>query len=178
MKRIATLVASAAIAIAGMTPATPAAAITPQDQDVLKIVLGLAALGIIARELTEDHGDRKNQPAKRYPYGSNGGGFNGYFPNPNPYRPNPYRSGPWQTGPGWHGAVPEASRTIPARCVVEYRDRGRTSQVVSERCFERGRRVADLPKACEVDLNTKSGRGDIYGMNCLRGRGYQISGYR
>ena len=149
-----TLIATAlsgALAFTGS--ATPAVA-APDGEDVAKILLGLAAVGIIANALQNER-ERENAAARRR------------------YDPAPPRDHGRRGGRGGHW------RELPARCEFAVRTRRGWTEVFGRHCLEReGVRVNRLPDQCEFRIRTDRGRRTVYGSECLEDYGYTVEARR
>jgi hypothetical protein len=165
MKRLVTAASALAIAVTSMA-AAPAAAQDNSDRSALGLVLGLAAVGIIAHELDKDRDDDREESKRDRNYYSD-----------NRYRDDRYyhyddrHDGRHDNR---HDNRSDRARLIPRQCVVETRTGGRRTHVVSEQCFRRVQGKG-LPGACQFQIRTDRGRQDVYGVNCLRDRGYRVA---
>jgi hypothetical protein len=139
---------SGALAFTGA--ATPAVA-APDGEDVAKVLLGLAAIGIIANALENE---RKSEAV----------------PAHGTYDPEPYWRDRDRRG-GRRGHF----RALPARCEFAVRTRRGWTEVFGKHCLEReGVRVNRLPDRCEFRIRTDRGRRTVYGSQCLERHGYTV----
>lgn len=169
MKRLVTAASALAIALGSLT-ATPAAAQSNQNRDALGLVLGLAAIGIIAHQVDKNRDkDKDDDKVSRNNYY--------YDDRYDDHRGRGHGRDDWRHD-GRHDPRrdqhSDRRKLIPEQCVVETRTSNRWTSVVSEDCFRRVRGTG-LPDACEFEIRTNRGRQDVYGMNCLQGRGYRIA---
>ncbi|MBE1285286.1 MAG: hypothetical protein GJ676_18380 [Rhodobacteraceae bacterium] len=146
-KFIATILI-AALAVTGFT-ATPARA----DEDVAKVLAGLAALAIIGAAISNDRDDHvvhRRQPVRI---------------DPNPNKQNHVRPIP-----------PAIARyDLPRQCVRSFPELG-GKRVLGLACLKQNyRHVQALPYACRVSVERGRKQRTGYETLCLRERGYRIS---
>jgi hypothetical protein len=173
MNRFVTAASAVAIALTSFT-ATPAAAQSNGDRDALALVLGLAAIGVIAHQADKNRDKDKDKDKDNSNY---------YYDDRNDGRHNSHNShngrddrDDWRNDNRHDNrGAPRVDRRklIPEHCVVQARVNGRSTNVVSEQCFRRAR-GASLPGACEFEIRTNRGRQEVFGMNCLRDRGFRV----
>ena len=146
MKRLTMLVAAAAMAL---TPALAApAAAKPKNDDVLKFVLGAAALGLILNEVSKNNRDDRRKVERRYD------------PDPYPgFRRDERRGRRWPT---------------PPQCVETVRTRDGRRDVVSGGCLSDFGLARGLPRSCAFEVRSPWGPRTVYGESCLRREGYRI----
>lgn len=169
MKRIVTAATALAIALSSFT-AAPAAAQDKQGPDPMALMLGLAAIGVIAHQVDKNR-DKDNDKDKK--------NSNYYYDDRNEGRHNSHNGGrdDWRHDnrhDNRGNQRVDRRKLIPGQCVVQARVNGRNTNVVSEQCFRRSQ-GANLPGACEFEIRTNRGRQDVYGVNCLRDRGYRVA---
>ena len=142
MKRLTASLAALAIAATSLV-AAPAPARAGED-DVIKFILGAAALGLILNEAN------KRQPAAR---------ADTHSPRHVPrHVPQPARH----------------QKAVPNSCLFDVQGRYGARPVVGERCVKRWDRRVDLPAACAFDLRPGPRERTVYGLRCLQDRGYRI----
>ena len=154
-KLIATI-AAAAIALSGFT-ATPAAAM--DDREVIKLLLGAAAVGVLVNELNKKN---KKEIAAESAYRNN----NVYRYDDNRYDNNT------------RNARVNRNRVIPSSCVFDIRTRNGNRDVVSGNCVERSDFRGNLPKDCKFEIRRDGRKQTVYGASCLRDRGIRIASAR
>ncbi|WP_284165130.1 hypothetical protein [Frigidibacter sp. SD6-1] len=143
MKRqMISLAAAAAVALSGM--AAPARA---EDKDVLKLLLGAAAVGLLINEINKN---KKTAPVARSPYPE---------------------GDPWQKPDSWKR---KKAHYIPSECVMDVTIGGRLREVVSARCLKEFGLARKVPAECSFDIRTSVGTRTVYGPQCLRENGYRI----
>ena len=139
------------LAISGVS-AVPARA---SDQDVARIIGGLATLFIVGKAIEHSKSKSKRTSTEKRTIDDSG--------------THPRRD------------VDRFGRTnafeIPNACVVSVRGRHERIQTVAmESCVMRERRSAvPLPRACETRVNTKRGRMEAYDVGCLNNFGYRVT---
>ena len=153
-KKIFTTAVAGAIAVAGMT-ATPARA---DADDVAKVIVGFAALAMIANALDDDrdHAHRTHrQPDRTYRH------------HDRDQRYKPVHDG--------HYKRHQARKNLPAKCVRRHEtSRGRVV-FLGRMCLKNQyRHFGSLPKACKVQTNTYKGMRYGYQISCLRHKGYRL----
>ena len=171
MNRFVTAASAVAIALTSFT-ATPAAAQSNGDRDALALVLGLAAIGVIAHQADKNRDKDKDKDNSNYYYDDrNDGRHNSHNSHNGRDDRDDWRNDNRHDNRG----APRVDRRklIPEHCVVQARVNGRSTNVVSEQCFRRAQ-GASLPGACEFEIRTNRGRQEVFGMNCLRDRGFRV----
>lgn len=169
------LVATAAAAAMAFGTAAPAQAASDwgQGPNAMTLILGLAAIGIVAHELDKDRKD-DDDDRKDDRYDPPRGGYHSGYGYPPGYWGQPSRGQPPRGGHGYQQPQKVSSaKLIPERCVVEARTNGGWTGFVSEDCF-RSARGSRLPDSCETEVRTSRGRQSVHSMSCLSGRGYRI----
>lgn len=144
MKRqMISLAAAAALALSGM-----AAPVEAKDKDVLKLLLGAAAVGLLINQLNK----AQAAPVARNPY--------------------PYPDYDWT----YRGDDRKYKRShfIPSECVMDVTVGGRLREVVSARCLKEFGLAHKIPARCGFDIRTSVGTRMVYGPQCLRESGYRI----
>lgn len=135
------------LAITGFS-AVPARA----DEDVAKVLAGLAALAIIGAAIKDSRdNDRKDYVSRQPNY------------TPPAYKPRP---------------VPSrvARYDLPAKCQREYRGFG-DRKLLSNSCLQKNyRHAARLPQQCRVTFWNGKRNKTAYKSRCLTRQGYRITG--
>lgn len=70
---------------------------------------------------------------------------------------------------------------IPAACIAQVRNRGRVTDVVTQRCVEQSGLRVRLPRDCGLWINRHGHRSVVYATSCLSENGFRIGrngGYR
>lgn len=144
-KFIATIVA-AAITVTGIS-AAPARA----DEDVVKIIIGAAAIYALSQAF-----ENNNEPR---------------VSTTSPYRPQRVEPRP----------LPRRARRlapIPARCLVRHNTHNGPVRMIGQHCVNRHyRHVNRLPNSCRVSRNTYRGVRHGYRPRCLRRAGIDVAQY-
>lgn len=141
-----TLLATALSGVVAFTGAATPASAAPDGEDYAKVLLGLAAVGIIANALQNE---RESEAATTRRWN-----------DPTPPRGHGHQ-GHW--------------RELPAQCEFAVRTRRGWTEVFGKRCLEReGVRVNRLPDRCEFRIRTENGRRTVYGADCLEDYGYTV----
>ncbi|MEZ5686902.1 MAG: hypothetical protein R3D78_13945 [Paracoccaceae bacterium] len=160
-KTVTTALMAATIALGALgASATPAAALSKQDRQILGALIGLGVLAAVAD--SAENNRRAPPPVSRYDDNRWDGDRHGDYrrPAPEPHRP----------------ARVDRRYMIPAQCVEEVRLRGKWREVVSERCMARNRVETRLPRACRFDIRDPRGdREAVYGRNCLEQEGFRVT---
>ena len=164
-KLIATI-AAAAIALSGLT-ATPAAAL--DDREVVKLLLGAAAVGVLVNELNKKN---KKEIAAENAYRNN----TSYRYDDNRYDDNRYDNNRYDNNS--RSSRANRNRVIPQACVFDIRTRNGYRDVVSGHCVERSNFRGNLPKDCKFQVRRNGRSQTVYGANCLRDRGIRIASAR
>ncbi len=151
-RKFIALIVSAAIAVTGISAATPARA----DSDAARVFAGLTALAIIGLAIN-DHEKRKRHRSE----------VSRNAPPPATVPPR------WKPRPLPH----EFQRyTLPRQCLRQVGPRGDTRLRLGRRCLERNYEHARaLPSKCYREDWTRRGLRQGYGVNCLLNRGYRLS---
>ena len=139
------LVAIAALSAAALAPSPARAA---SEEDIARILAGLAALAIVGKALSDRDRDDDDKPPVIAPHRSK--------PKDH-YRPR-------------HDA-----KTVPVRCLRTYETRQGVRRVVMRDCAERT--VAEpweLPRQCLLRVQTRHGPAEAYGGRCMRQHGYRL----
>ncbi|MCY1126529.1 hypothetical protein OU426_06660 [Frigidibacter sp. RF13] len=146
MKRqMISLAAAAALALSGM--AAPARA---EDKDVLKLLLGAAAVGLLINQVNKNKNKTDRVTRNPYPYVGDDWTYQGDDRN--------------------H----KKARYIPSECVMDVTVGGRLREVVSARCLKEFGLARKVPAECGFDIRTSVGTRTVYGPQCLRDYGYRI----
>lgn len=149
-------------------------------RELAQAAAGIAAVAIIANQLNKsrDRNDQNlssrnslgqifapTQHAPQYGYGGQQFGYGGQQhiqPQHIQPRPLPNRV---------------ARKALPAACLQTVEDRrGRAVNILGQRCLENNFRGArNLPRACEVDVQSNRGWRTAYDATCLGRAGYTIA---
>ncbi|MEI4488108.1 hypothetical protein V8J36_18095 [Frigidibacter sp. MR17.14] len=203
LPRLKTLAATlTAAALAFGTVATPVQA-ENRDREMLTILGGLAAAGILLNQTQNSRGGVTVYQADRgygyqgrnYGYQAEQPRFRRGYDDPRYYRygaPPAYgydqpRGNGWGYDRGyarghdrrddWRHDQRRDLRSdngrqlIPSRCIGTGRVGGRMANVVNEDCY-RGVSGRGFPNDCAVDVRTRHGKKEAYGLNCLGRLGY------
>lgn len=138
---------SLSLATTAMTTA-PARA----DEDVAKILAGLAVIGILSQVMK----DKKEQPVVTQ------------------HQSRPRDVYPRHRDPnrGARSRHPRDAKVAPQRCLVnQWTHRGNIS-VYGARCMEQNA-SARLPRSCERSVETRKGTRRFYSPQCLRQKGWR-----
>ncbi len=192
---ISTILATA-VAITGLT----AAPVRAGDDDIIKLLAGVAAVAIIGSAIANSRDDddhivsRHDSHGKRHmPHHRNHGRVHQNHGNhkhghvsrhhTNGFRGDSNRF-PGPAGRDHNGyAKPLPHRVqrklLPGGCRVQARTRtGGTFNAYSNGCLQKNYRYAgSLPAQCAVNAKTRNGgkRNTVYGSRCLRGYGYRLA---
>lgn len=138
-------VAVTALAAAVLAPAPARAA---SEEDIARILAGLAALAIVGKALSDRDRADDDTPKVIAPHRPKPKGH---------YRPRP------------------ADKTVPVRCLRTYETRQGIRRVVMRDCALRT--VAEpwnLPRQCLIRVQTRQGLAEAYGGRCMRQYGYRL----
>ncbi|SFR36145.1 hypothetical protein [Litoreibacter janthinus] len=137
---------SLSLAMTAMTTA-PARA----DEDVGKIIAGLAVLGILSQVLKNKNNDEvvTQRDTRRY--------------DAYPSRRNPNRE---------MRPRRQAAKIAPEKCLVNQWTHRGNIRVYGAKCMERSTR-AQLPRSCERRVESRQGARRFYSPQCLRQKGWQ-----
>ena len=153
-RQLTAFVTCLALVVSGLTATAADARGKKNDNDVLKLMLGAAAVGILLNQMNQGQARPVQRPVQ-VPR----------FANPTPEDDsNQYR--PYQR--------PDRSRFIPAECVMQVEVNGRLRDVVSRRCVSEMGLARRMPADCAFDIYTYGGTRTVYGERCLRNYGYRI----
>lgn len=170
MNRIASI-AAAAFAATGIALApTPAAA---DNNDLARIIAGIAVAGIIAKAV-DDRKDRKRAQVASSQYSRFGsldeGGRRVIDGTIRPYRRNDYGHGP-KVGRGYN------QQALPERCLLTVETERGSRLAYSALCLDRTYKFASkLPSSCETVVRTPRGYRDVFGAQCLARDGWRVAG--
>lgn len=164
MKRLTTTLSAAAVALAGLV-AAPAPA-RADEEDLIKLLLGAAAIGLIVNEANR----RGGLAARAAPPPFQGFPQQGFQP-PGHRNPPGVRNGQRDD---WRGDRRDRDRIVPASCLFDLPGRYGPRPVVGARCVNGWDQRAAMPPACLFDVRTRQGERQVYGLECLRDRGYRI----
>jgi len=157
--RLTASLAAAAIAVSSIF-AAPAPARAGED-DVIKFILGAAALGLILNEASKHAPVARAQTAPRHGVAK-----------PQRYAPPVHAQSRHWRQDRWQGD--RHRRVVPASCLFDIHGRYGPRPVVGARCVQRWNARADLPRACAFEVNRGARDRTVYGLRCLRDRGYRI----
>ncbi len=152
MKQLGRLNRILAIAIlaSGTVFAAPAKAL--DGEEVIGVIIGLAALAAISNELRDDKDDEVKPKHHR---------------SQERFRDRPYY--------GRDTFRQRGFRVLPEACLRRVETARGHRNVLGIRCLERnGIRTARLPERCERNVLTRRGDRVVFGARCLRNAGYEI----
>lgn len=158
-RKFIALILSLSLAITGIS-AAPARA----DEDVAKVLAGVALLGILGAAINDArHQDRYTAPVTTPPHGH---GYPQHGAHPHHGRPH-------------HGSRPLPFRVarydLPAQCVRYFPRYSRSHTLVGENCLRRQYRYESaLPQACRVTFWNGHKHRSGYKPTCLQNRGYRL----
>jgi len=121
--------------------------------DVLKLLLGAAAVGLLLNQMNGNQADANP--------------LYGQIPRPDPGLDD------WDRGDGV-----SQGRIVPAECLMDVQTNGQLRQVVSGRCMTAFGISGRMPEACGFEIRTNAGRRMVYGRQCLRDYGYRFENAR
>lgn len=154
------LLTAALIALSLALPGAAQAQSKPRnDAAVIGTIAGIAALGVIAHQLSKD----KKKDKK-----------------PEPPRPD-WNHDRWDArpghGPDWGKGPHQKAKVISSRCLIDLRDRKGEHHRILDRGCTRGsvESAKRLPDRCEVTIKTRKGNAKGYSPSCLERSGYVIS---
>lgn len=165
MTRTRSLIVAAITAFGISLSPVPAAADT---SDAVKVLGGLAILGIIAKT-ADDRRDRRREAAARAEaergiFGTQRGDrvLHGELRRPDQHR--------WTRGQGFK------KQPLPERC-LRIADTVRGERLVyAERCLNRNYKHANrLPQFCQRQIGTSRGLRTVYGSRCLSRDGWNVA---
>ncbi len=139
--RMTAFAASAALAVAGAAPAQA----DPDARDIISLLAGLAALGIIANA---GNGHPAPQP---------------YHPAPQPHHPAP---------PTYHPAPPPVVYNLPGKCLVKVQTKFGWERAYDSDCLWRAGYHRALPQQCARGGRNGNHWTQVYAEYCLRQHGY------
>lgn len=145
-------VAATAIAFAGVTPAAAA----PDNNDLLKLIIGLGVVGLLA-------GAANHSPAQP----------SQLYVTPRPYpQPQPYPLPQYHPLPQPYPKPQPHPVALPTNCAIKFQtrngwERGYTTQCLASYGYNRA-----LPANCMREIRTTYGWNRIYGDYCLRQAGF------
>lgn len=172
MKRLASLIAAASVAVTGAV--APAAAQT--DEQLLRNILAGAAILGIGAAIIDNRKDRRRE-AEVSRSGSDEYGRSGSWS----HRDDGRRVIEGEVVSQWNRG-PKAGRgykkdPLPARCRVRVETPKGTRDGYSSTCLDRRYKQAKhLPGQCEVLVRTSSGLRAVYGERCLDRDGWSTPG--
>lgn len=129
-----------------LSPASYQTAQANDLSDVLGPLLGLAILGAVINEATDDNDDKvRTQTTSRQSF-----------------KPH-------------HKSHRAQRRVLPSQCIRVLETRRADRIVLPERCLNnRGIRNAQLPNRCERRVSTRNGGVTVYGARCLADAGWRL----
>lgn len=160
MKRLTTTLSAAAVALAGLV-AAPAPA-RADEEDLIKLLLGAAAIGLIVNEANRRGAFASRAappPFQTFPQ-------QGFLP-PGHRNPPGLRNGQRDD---WR----DRNRVVPASCLFDLPGHYGPRPVVGARCVQGWDHRAAMPPACLFEARTGRGERQVYGLECLRDRGYRV----
>lgn len=165
--RLIAAVTAVAIAFTSAT-AAPAFADSRTDKQVLTLLLGAAALGLILNE-SKKKKERRAATVSR--------DISPFLPPVGRDRDrrwdrDRYRDHDWDRRRGHND---RRHRLLPARCAYELKNYNGRSRVVSRQCLADYGMHRGLPRECAFEAKGKRGWGTVYGARCLHRNGYKIA---
>jgi hypothetical protein len=158
-RKFISTVLAASIAVTGFF-AAPARA---GDDDVAKVIAGMAALFIIGSAIKKSRNDDNH-------------GYNNHVSRGNRYEGDIQEAQPRRhTRPR---PLPQRAnrKKLPSECLRRFETRRGTVRMMAQRCLERNYRFTHaLPQQCHTRVRTENGKRRGYAMRCLRDRGYSIA---
>lgn len=155
------IAAFAAVAIVfSSVSASPVFADSKTDKQVLTLLLGAAALGLILNESKKK--DRRNAGT----VWRNDQSYNPYFLRDQDKDRRYDRRRGHRNG---------QDRLLPSICAYELKSYNGRSQVVSRQCLADYGMHRGLPQECAFEAKGKRGWDTVYGARCLRQNGYEIA---
>lgn len=153
MKRpLIALTLSATLALSSLTPAPAQAG---NNDDVAKVIAGVAALIIIGKAI-DDHNKRKQKKKKHKPQ-----------PTPKPPRHEQPRP------PQDHWDLNRSQKRLPGYCLRHVSTQEGERRIYGKRCLRQNYYHADLlPRRCLRKLYTDRGIRKGYAPRCLRKNGF------
>lgn len=136
------IAATAALSLALPGMSSPALA---KDKDLLKLLLGAAAVGLVLNELNGGQLFRSGRAPATYDHETD----------------VPFRR--------------KADNLIPGECAMALTVNGRVREVVSDRCVREFGLDRKLPAECAFDIRTSAGTRRVYGPQCLSDYGYKVA---
>lgn len=176
MKRLTTTLSAAAVALAGLV-AAPAPA-RADEEDLIKLLLGAAAVGLIVTEANR----RGAFTSRAAPPPFQGFPQQGFVP-PGHRSPPGLGNGrrddwrdDWRDGnrDGNRDVRLGRDRVVPASCLFDLPGHYGPRPVVGARCVQGWDKRAAMPPACLFEARTGRGERQVYGLECLRDRGYRV----
>ncbi|MDZ4135348.1 MAG: hypothetical protein U1D06_07095 [Paracoccaceae bacterium] len=162
VRRFTATVAAAATAFALMTAAAvPARA---NSDDVARALAAIAAIAIVGTVIKNN---KKDQGTAQYREQNNN----------DPFRYNQ----PRYDEPRYDERRYEQSRrhdarrgvALPNQCLIEVKNRGRTTLAYSEYCLRRNGIDNRLPRQCEIDVRQRGRTSTAYSASCLADAGFR-----
>ena len=152
MNRLVTMALT--VAMLALSPAAAAPAAAAETDQIAKLILGLAAAGVIAKVISDRRDDDKNHKSEvrrdRLPR--------------------------LQGAPAASGGYMHSRKLLPASCERTLA-REHVRAVMPAQCLrERGIDTRSLPRACVFPaLSGRKTRVDVYGLGCLKERGFEVA---
>ena len=157
---LATALAAALALTAGAAPAQTGS----REDDIAKLLFGLATVGIIAHAINErDDRNKDTVPARDGRSGGSGGGQGNH--------------GGWSQGANRDGlGIPARQRVLPAACFTRVDTRRGPVRMFGYRCLQNTYRFADrLPARCAVTVRGPQHLRRGYDPQCLRSFGFTMA---
>jgi hypothetical protein len=157
-----------AVSLAAITSGGAPAAANSKNDDMLKILAGIAAVAVFAGVLNNQAQGQppvtRNQPL---------------FPPPEPRNPargwqDPFKSPEWQQD----RVASRGGPRLPAACAVEIGNGPRPATYYTEACLRNAGLDYGLPQFCAQQLRTQDYRGRVYEAECLGDAGYRFEHWR
>ncbi len=166
MKLLTTSILALALATANVAPAQA------DNKDLAKVILGIAAVAIIAKTI-DDRKDRRAAPVPtvgasrlgsvEQSYGRDGRRvIDGHV--------RPYDKGGPKAGRGYK------KQPLPRACLRVIETERRDRLAYGSRCLQRNYKFASrLPDRCETAVRTNRGVRTFYGARCLDREGWRVT---
>jgi hypothetical protein len=153
MKRYLLLAVTATVLALSPVATVPAKA--AETRDIIGAIIGIAAIGAIAHQISKNRKEQRGQPDRRKTYDDR-----------RQWRHDDRRG---------HGNGYRQARVLPGQC-LRVLDGGRQDGIVfPERClWQSGVRRDRLPRHCETQIQTYRGPVDVYPARCLARAGWTL----
>lgn len=148
------LLAPALALLIALGVATPRPAHAQNGETIVGVIVGVAALALIAKAI-EDNREEEKARAQRA---------------------TRHHSKPNQTRLHRHGhqsRIYNRARVLPDQCFRTIETRNGVRRIFGQRCLQRnGVNTARLPSTCAYQIRTQRGIRTVYGGRCLRQNGW------